>query len=356
MFKRILAATAALAMSAAGATAQDDFYDGKDVTIIINLSAGGSTGVMAQLFSRHWSKHIPGNPNFVVQPVTGGGQMQGIIQAQRARPDGLTLGWVSWSASTRELGPPEQQIDWANFDAIAGMGAQAMAYMRRDVGSGVETAEDIVDVEGVRIGGYRPGSYLDLIARLSLDMLGVEHGYTTGFGGGSNITAAMQREEINLHVTPAANYFSGLEENIVETGIGLPLWYYPLTGADGMPVVEPEVFGDIRPFNEVHESIMGEAPSGPLWDALKWLNEGSAGTTWFIAAPAGLPEDRLQMLRESFIATTQDPEYLAEVEEVTGLVPTPSSHEQLEALIADLDNVDPQVVETLQGYIESGTQ
>lgn len=356
MFARLLAAgTAAmtLALSPAQAKAQDSF-EGETIRVIINLGAGGATGVMAQLVSRYWSDHLEGNPDFVVDSVTGGGQLRGIIEARNAAPDGRTLAFVSWSAPTRRIGPPEQDIDWSQFDVIGGMGAQAMTYMRRDVGTGVERPEDIVEVEGVRIGGYRPGSYLDLMARLSLDLLEVEHDYTTGFGGGADIVAALQRDEVNLHTGPAANYFGSIEENVVEEGIGIPMWYFPLTGPDGAPQLD-EAFGDIPSFHELYETLKGEAPSGPLWESLKFLNDGAAGMTWFIAAPAGVDEARLEALRDAFAAATQDPGFLREAEEITGLVPTAHAPRQMLQFLEELENVDPEVASTLQEYIETGT-
>lgn len=353
---RMILATAALALGLSMPAAQaEDFYEGETVNIIINLGAGGSTGVMAQLFSQYWSKHIPGNPQFIVTPVEGGGQLRGITQVRNSRPDGLTIGWVSWSAPTRQIGPASQQVDWSEFAVIAGMGAQGLAYMREDVPPGIEKPEDILKAEGVQIGGYRPGSYLDLLARMSLDILGVDYGYTTGFGGGAKIMAALQRNEVNFAAAPAANYFGSIEANVVEEGIGLPLWYYPFTGEDG-ELAEDPAFGDIRPFHEVVESATGKPPSGPLWEALRWLNDGAAGVTWLIATPQGVEEEKLAILRESFFEAAKDPGFLEEVKKIAGLVPPVVSTEGMERVIEGLDKVDPEIVTILQDYIETGSK
>ena len=77
---------------------------------------------------------------------------------------------------------------------------------------------------------------------------------------------------------------------------------------------------------------------------------------WFVAAPAGVDEEKLSILRESFMEASQDPEYLAEVEEVTGLVPEVSGHAAMDRVIENLSDVDPEIVSTLQDYIETGTQ
>ncbi|PTW99052.1 hypothetical protein [Pararhodobacter aggregans] len=351
----VLAGLAALTLGAPPALAEDR-YEGETIRIVINLGAGGSTGVMAQLFANHWADHIPGNPDFIVQPVTGGAQMAGIIEARNARPDGLTLAWVSWSGPTRAIGPASQNVDWSDFEVIAGMGVPTMAYMRNDVGGATVTGPaDLPGLSGLQLGGYRPGSYLDLIGRMSLDLLGIEYGYTTGFGDGSSIVAALQRDEVNFHVTPAGNYFGGIEDNVVGAGIGLPLWYYELAGPDGQPV-GLEGFGDMPSFRSVVEDLTGAPPEGPLYDAIEWLNQGMAGTTWLIAAPRGVDAETLALLRESFAATVEEPAFREAATATAGSVPVFTGPAQMETMIDGLRAVDPAIAETVTSYIASGTQ
>ena len=66
----------ALAMPA-GAQAQSvaDFYKGKNVTIIVGYTAGGGYDLYARALGRHMGRHLPGNPNFVVQNLTGAGSL-----------------------------------------------------------------------------------------------------------------------------------------------------------------------------------------------------------------------------------------------------------------------------------------
>lgn len=355
MFRRtLMIGTAAIALGMAPVQAQDR-YQGETIRIIINLGAGGSTGVLAQLFANHWKRNIPGNPDIIVQPVTGGAQMAGIVAAQNARPDGLTVGWVAWSGPTRAIGPESQNIDASRFEVIAGMGVPSMAYMRNDVGGGVSGPQDLIGLQGVRIGGYNPISYLDLSARLALEILGVDYEYTTGFGDGSSIVAALQREEVNFHVTPAGNYFGGIEDNIINAGIGVPLWYYELPGPDGEDVYA-ETFGDIPTFSSVVEDLTGAPPSGVLYDALQWLNRGMAGTTWFIGVPAGVDPEIVSLLRSTFEQTYYDPDFRAEVVAITGIIPAYTPHSAMQDLVADLRNVDPAIAQTVLDYIASGTR
>src|SRR5262245_5780446 len=63
----------------AGAQAQTDavaaFYKGKIITVTVGYSAGGGYDIYARMLARHMGKHLPGNPNFIVQNITGAGSV-----------------------------------------------------------------------------------------------------------------------------------------------------------------------------------------------------------------------------------------------------------------------------------------
>src|SRR5947199_9150608 len=55
--------------------AQANFYQGKTVTIISGTTAGSAYDTYARLIAQHLGKHVPGNPNFIVQNMPGGGSI-----------------------------------------------------------------------------------------------------------------------------------------------------------------------------------------------------------------------------------------------------------------------------------------
>src|SRR3990167_3990901 len=72
------------------------FYQGKTVRVIVPVSPGGAFDLWARLLACHMGKHLPGNPSFIVQNMSGGG---GVVGANYlygiAKPDGLTIGNIS---------------------------------------------------------------------------------------------------------------------------------------------------------------------------------------------------------------------------------------------------------------------
>jgi len=45
--------------------AQNDFYRGKTITLVISSSSGGGYDIMGRTIARYLPKHIPGNPRVI---------------------------------------------------------------------------------------------------------------------------------------------------------------------------------------------------------------------------------------------------------------------------------------------------
>src|SRR5262245_65537636 len=69
----------------------DPFFKGKTIRII--GGTGGFYESWARIIARHMGKHIPGNPNIIVQPMLGAGSLIAANYVYGvAKPDGLTVG------------------------------------------------------------------------------------------------------------------------------------------------------------------------------------------------------------------------------------------------------------------------
>ncbi len=88
---RIVVATAALVLAIAYARADPvaDFYKGQQVKLIVGYGTGGGYDVYGRLFARHLGRHIPGNPNVIVQNMPGAGSLRAVnFLANTAPRDG----------------------------------------------------------------------------------------------------------------------------------------------------------------------------------------------------------------------------------------------------------------------------
>ena len=79
--------------TAAQADEVAEFYKGKRVTLLVSYGPGGGYDVYARVLARHIGRHIPGNPNIVVQNMPGAGSLRGANYLYNVAPkDGTYFG------------------------------------------------------------------------------------------------------------------------------------------------------------------------------------------------------------------------------------------------------------------------
>ena len=66
-----------LALSPCEVRAQNQFYQGKTITVVAGVSAGSVFDIYTRLMTQHMGKHIPGNQSLVEQNMTGAGSIIG---------------------------------------------------------------------------------------------------------------------------------------------------------------------------------------------------------------------------------------------------------------------------------------
>ena len=130
---RLAAALAAFGL-AAPAWAQGSFYEGKTVTVVIGAS-GGSLEIAARIVARHLGKHLPGNPNVIVQNMTGAAHLVATNHVYNvAKPDGLTLLAANPNVGIAQLTKVEAaRFDARRFQWLGSSGADGVALSIRAV-------------------------------------------------------------------------------------------------------------------------------------------------------------------------------------------------------------------------------
>src|ERR1051326_3322489 len=87
------AAIVMLAAPQARADPVEDFYKGKQITLIVSYGPGGGYDVYARVLARYMTKYIPGNPTIVIQNMPGAGSLRGANFIYNAAPkDGTAFG------------------------------------------------------------------------------------------------------------------------------------------------------------------------------------------------------------------------------------------------------------------------
>jgi tripartite-type tricarboxylate transporter receptor subunit TctC len=130
-----LAVSLLLLIESPAVHAQAPYYQGKTITFVTGSPAGDLFDLYVRTVGQFLVKHIPGNPDLIVQNMPGAGH---IIAANYvyniAKPDGLTLaGTLATLYIDQLVGQPEVKYDWAKFTWIGNAGKSPMLlYMRTD--------------------------------------------------------------------------------------------------------------------------------------------------------------------------------------------------------------------------------
>ena len=313
---------AALTLAATTARAAEPFYQGKRLTLLINFAPGGPTDVEGRLLAKHIAKHIAGNPPILVQNKDGASGMVGATYLGEIGPkDGTMFGYLTGTAWNSVIDPAAFRVPFASYAFVGAQPGNAVYYMRADTPPGIKTAADLMQAEGLVVGGLGADSSKDLLERLTFDMLGLKYRYVTGYRSSNRARLALQNGEINMHSESTPGYFGIVEPSLTKTGKVIPLWYDP--SFDGKNFSTPKVVEGkgILSFPEFYQSIKGKPPSGELWEAYKTNLSVDAELLRMICMPPGSPPAALAALRKAVLALNDDKDYAADAMTAMQFVP-----------------------------------
>src|ERR1043166_1449425 len=189
----ILAASLLLSGSAARAA---DFYQGKQVTIVVGFSSAGTYDATARLFARHLGKYLPGKPTIIVRNMPGAGSMVAANSLYSSAPkDGTTLGVIGGGVVLEPLlGTAQANYDPRRCHWIGGRTRDNfMCLVWHTVA--VKTLQDVTQRE-VAVGATGPGSRTLTYPRALNELLGTKFKVVPGYPGGNEITLALERGEV----------------------------------------------------------------------------------------------------------------------------------------------------------------
>ena len=257
----IRTATAALvlAMLATGAEANEPFYKGKRLSVLINYGAGGPADIEGRLFARHIGKHIDGNPNVIVQNIDGAGGLIGTTYLGEIAPrDGTMMGHltgIGWRWAHRSRALPRRFLDLRvprlpdQHDGRVHAHRRAARHQGRDRHRQGAEPDLRRARPGQRQGPARSGS--------ALDLLGIPHRHVTSYRSSAHARLALQQGEINFYSESPPSYRAVVHPGIVKEGLAIPVWHE----AERRRLVAAKPVADlaIAPFDEVYQGGEGQA-------------------------------------------------------------------------------------------------
>jgi tripartite-type tricarboxylate transporter receptor subunit TctC len=290
MIRRALLAVAAVLSGAGVALAQDDFYAGKTVRLIIGTTTAGDYGAYAQLMAQHIGKHVPGKPMVIVQSMLGSGGLVALNHlAKVAAQDGTVLSLPHINIVQDGLLNPRVQFDPARFQWI-GRASGALQVGVASQQSKVRTLEDAKRREIVA-GASGVSNPTGLNPRILNTLAGTRFKLVTGYKGTGETKLAWERGEIDV-MTVGWDYIAERYGADIKAGVVHPLYVYGKR--------PPELPG-IPSLSDFGRSDAEKA----------FLQIYSIGTEIgrALAFPPGVPAERVALWRTAFMQMLDDPAF-----------------------------------------------
>ena len=284
----------------AQAQSERPFYENKTIQILVAAGPGATTDISARLVGRYIGKHLPGNPNVLVQNVPGAG---GVVAANQVysltKPDGLTFLAVTRSNYLDQMvSKPEVKFDFRKFSWIGSFNKAPMMVACRSDTPYKSIAAMRAAKTPPRFGQAGTGSISFVFANLISKVFDMKIKNVLGYGSGREIDLGMERGEADCRATS-------------DITVIRPPWNRWVKENWVTFVLQqgPEKSRLLPPVPTVMELAPPEgAPFVNLMNVVLAYTEFDRP----YAAPPGMSKERLQLLRDGFERLLKDPEFVAE--------------------------------------------
>ena len=339
MNRRTISAVVVLAaLYAPQGHAQEPFYKGKTITILAGTGAGNVYDIFARLFARHMGRHIPGNPEIIVQNMPGAASMIAANHLTNVtKPDGLTIGAIFPALYFDQIiRRPEVKFDWGKFIWLGSPAkSDQLLYMRAD--SPYKTIEDVVKASPPpKCGATGTSSTAYYIPKLLDQNIGTNFEIVLGYKTGTDIDLAVERGEVICRAFTIEAFFARepfftwvkkkFVRILVQTG-----------------KKRDERLKDVPTIPELLDKYKTNDTGRRLADLV--LAAGEFGRPYVL--PPGTPADKARILREAFAKTLKDEALLADAK-ASNLDVEPSSAEELDKLAKEVTSQSPEIVDKMK--------
>lgn len=324
-----IAATTALTSGMAAAETAAEFYKGKTVTILIGFPPGGGYDANARTLARHLGRFIPGNPTVVASNMPGAGSLVAANHTynQAVQDGSLFTIFASSAALEPLLGNKSARFDSAKFGWIGSM-AQEVAYCGVWQAPGVpSTWKEVMERETIWGGGAAAAITFQHPMILKNVLGASKMKVVSGYPGTRDVNLAMNRGEVNGSCGLFGSSIMSQWRKEVESG--------QLKLVIQMGFQKSKQFGDIP-------SVFDFAKTDEDRQVLE-LHFHQQLLSRPFALPPNVPAERLKALREAFMQTMKDKEFLTEAEKI-GLDIDPVSGEEIEAALKRFASFPPEVL------------
>jgi tripartite-type tricarboxylate transporter receptor subunit TctC len=303
----------------AGAWAQtpEAFYKGRQITFLVGAGAGGGYDAYYRSFARYLVHHIPGAPIIVNKnmPAASGLAAANTLYTSADR-DGATIGAFPNNIPMDTLfGNPGARFDAQKLNWLGSIG-KLENVCATWITSPIKTIAQARERE-VIVAAAAATSNSAIMPKVLNALLGTRFKIVSGYDPGSGMTLALESGETEGVCGLSWSTMKAARPHWIKDHKLNVIVQMGLTKLPELPDVPSalELVSDSMKHQVLELILMRQEIGRP------------------VAAPPGVPADRLELLRRAFDETMRDPEFLAEAEKLQ-LEIEPLSAREIDALLA----------------------
>jgi tripartite-type tricarboxylate transporter receptor subunit TctC len=330
-----------LAATCAPASADpvEDFYRGRDITLIIASGVAGGYDTYARVFARHFAAHVPGHPAIIPKNIPAGG---GLTAANTlysvSAKDGLTIAALTNGVAMDPLfGNPGARFDAQKFGWIGSIGKlQNVCATWHE--SPIRTVAAAREREVV-VAAAGATSNTAIVPRVLNTLLGTRFKIVAGYDPGAGLNLALESREVEG--------ICGLSWSTLKAS--RPDWIRERK----LNVILQMALEKLPELAEVPSALdlVGDPAARKVLELILIRQEMGRP----LVAPPGVPAERLAALRDAFAATMKDPDFRAEAQRLQ-LEIDPLDGEAIAKLLAGAYAAPRDIVDRAAALVEPGTR
>lgn len=315
------------------ALSQKNFYEGKTITVVYGSSAGGTGDMRVKSVITHLKKHIPGNPNILVEYMPGGGGRKAANHIFHREADGLTFGaMTSALVPGAILGESGVLYDLNKLIYLGSPYSGVQYVFVTNKKAGLDSLEKLRAASGVRIGAQSVGHIVYNSGRIFAYLLDLkEPKFITGYSGQEVDIALMSGEvdaRANIPDTIVRRASDWIEKDLVD-------FHAVIESPKGQKFPHP-LFAKLP---ELEKFVKSERERNLLDMYRTFAMVGSP-----LVFPPGTSKEKVQILKDAMVKTYNDPAFHKEYRKLTGEDATPLMPDEQQKAITELPR-DPAIVD-----------
>jgi len=317
----------------AQAQTPEDFYKGRQISLIVSSEPGGGYDATARLVARHMPKYLPAGASVVVKNMPGaGGILAPNFVYARGERDGSLFALMQNTIPFEPLIGNKQ----ATFDPLKLLWLGSPNYE-----TGVlmvwhqAKPRSIADLRTTEIAAAVPAhaSTPAFNTRMLTHLLGLKLRIVPGYRSATASVVAMEKGEVDAF----ANFYNSLQQS-------RPSW-----------LPEKKTFLIVQ-WGPKKENSIADVPylpdllTDPHQKALAHAASASLALGRPFMMPPDVPNDRFVYLRAAMAKSFNDPEFARDAGKIGFADLAPQTGEQIEKIVRDVYASSPEVIKGLRMF------